>query len=146
MSQAAVNSDLENLTKWLVANRLSLNVAKTEFILIGSKSMLKKTCYSHPNVHIENKKIKQVYECKTLEVTIDQPWKSNTKNICKKICSGIDLCYLSSQTLQYVSKETLISIYYALVCPYFDYEMFLVKHNRKDFKNYKIKLLQLYWV
>ena len=35
--QAAVNSDWENLRKWLVANRLSLNVAKTEFILIGSK-------------------------------------------------------------------------------------------------------------
>ena len=37
--QAAVNSDLENLRKWLVANRLSLNVAKTEFILIGSEPM-----------------------------------------------------------------------------------------------------------
>ena len=120
--QAAINSDLENLRKWLVANRLSLNVAKTEFILIGSKSMLK---YSHPTFHIENKKIKQVYGCKTLGVTINQhlPWKSNTKNICKKICSGINLCYSSSQTLQYVGKETLISIYYALVRPYFDYEM-----------------------
>ena len=95
--------------------------------------MLKKPCYSHPNVHIENKKIKQVYQCKTLGVTIDQhlPWKSNTKNICKKICSGIDLCYSTSQTLQYVSKETLISIYYAFVRSYFDYEIFLVKHNRR---------------
>ena len=27
--QAAVNSDVENLRKWLVANKLSLNVAKT---------------------------------------------------------------------------------------------------------------------
>ena len=33
----AVNSDLENLRKWLIANKLSLNVAKTEFMLIGSK-------------------------------------------------------------------------------------------------------------
>ena len=39
--EAAVNSDLENLRKWLIANKLSLNVAKTEFILIGSKSMIK---------------------------------------------------------------------------------------------------------
>ena len=27
-----VNSDLENLRKWLTANKLSLNVAKTEFM------------------------------------------------------------------------------------------------------------------
>ena len=40
--EAAVNSDLENLRKWLIANKLSLNVAKTEFILIGSKSTIKK--------------------------------------------------------------------------------------------------------
>ena len=39
--QAAVNSDLENLRKWLVANKLSLNVAKTKFILIGLKQIIK---------------------------------------------------------------------------------------------------------
>ena len=70
--EAAVNSDLENLRKWLIANKLSLNVAKTEFILIGSKSMINNISNSHPNVFIENKQIKQVYECKTLGVKIDQ--------------------------------------------------------------------------
>ena len=33
--EAGVNSELENLRKWLIANKLSLNVAKTEFMLIG---------------------------------------------------------------------------------------------------------------
>jgi hypothetical protein len=28
--EAATNSDLKNLRKWLIANKLSLNVAKTE--------------------------------------------------------------------------------------------------------------------
>ena len=59
--EAAVNSDLENLRKWLIANKLSLNVAKTEFIIIGSKSMTKNISNPHPNVFIENKQIKQVY-------------------------------------------------------------------------------------
>jgi hypothetical protein len=40
--ETAVNSDLENLRKWLIANKLSLNVAKTEFMLIGSKEMTEK--------------------------------------------------------------------------------------------------------
>ena len=29
--EIAMNSDLENLRKWLIANKLSLNVAKTAF-------------------------------------------------------------------------------------------------------------------
>ena len=89
--EAAVNSDLENLRKWLITNKLSLNVAKTEFILIGSKSMIKSISNSHPNVFIENKQIKQVYECKTLGVQIDQhlSWKGNTDEICKKVTAGI---------------------------------------------------------
>ena len=50
--ETAVNSDLENLRKWLIANKLSLNVAKTEFMLIGSKTMIKKNSDSRLNVFI----------------------------------------------------------------------------------------------
>ena len=68
--EAAVNSDLENLRIWLMANKLSINVAKTEFLLIGSKQMLKTTSNRHPKVKIENEHIKQVFECKTQGVTV----------------------------------------------------------------------------
>ena len=34
--EIAMNSDLEDLRKWLIAKKLSPNVAKTEFVLIGS--------------------------------------------------------------------------------------------------------------
>ena len=37
----AVNSDPENLGKWLIANRLTLNVAKTEFMLIEQNNAAK---------------------------------------------------------------------------------------------------------
>ena len=39
--EIAANSDLENLRHWLIANKDSLNVAKTEFMLIGSPQMLR---------------------------------------------------------------------------------------------------------
>ena len=118
--EAAVNSDLENLRKWLIANKLSLNVAKTEFILIGSKSMMKNISNSHPNVFIENKQIKQVYECKTLRVKIDQhlSWKGNTDEICKKVTAGISAI---RRIRPFVAQDTLILIYNAIVPPYFDY-------------------------
>ena len=43
-----MNSELKNLHQWLLANRLSLNVAKTEFMIIGSRRRL----LVHDNEHI----------------------------------------------------------------------------------------------
>ena len=118
--ETAVNSDLEKLRKWLIANKLSLNVAKTEFMLIGSKQMIKNISNLQLNVKIENESIKQVYESKTLGVTIDQhlSWKTNTENICKKITSGISAL---RRLKEFADKQTLLSVYNAIVRPYFDY-------------------------
>ena len=41
-----------------------LNVAKTEFMLIGSKQMIKNISHLQLNVVIENKPVKHVIECK----------------------------------------------------------------------------------
>ena len=35
--QNVINSELKNLNSWLIANRLSLNITKTEFMIIGSR-------------------------------------------------------------------------------------------------------------
>jgi hypothetical protein len=118
--QNAVNSDLESLRQWLIANKLSLNVAKTEYILIGSKSMIEKNSRAQPDIVIYNKPIKQVQECKTLGVKIDQhlSWKSNTDNVCKKITSGISAL---RRLKEFSDKDTLISAYYSIVRRYLSY-------------------------
>ena len=105
-----MNSDLEDLRKWLIANKLSLNVAKTEFILIGSKPMLTQISNEHPKVSIGNKSIKQAKQCKMLGVEIDQhlTWKSNTENICKKANSGI---FALRSLKPFFDKDTLLSVY-----------------------------------
>ena len=116
----AVNSDLENLRKLLIANKLSLNVAKTEFILIGSKPMIKGTADFHLNIKIDNKPIKQTQEFKSLGVIIDQylSWNSNTENICKKVTAGISAL---RRVKDLADRETLFSVYNALIYPYFKY-------------------------
>ena len=118
--ESAVNSDLENLRKWLIANKLSLNVAKTEFILIGSKPMIKGTADFHLNIKIDNKPIKQIQECKSLGVIIDQylSWNSNTENICKKVTAGISAL---RRLKDFADRETLLFVYNALIYPYFKY-------------------------
>ena len=104
----------------IIANKLSLNVAKTEFMLIGSKQMIKSISNLQLNVKIENESIKQVYESKTLGVTIDQnlSWRTNTENICKKITSRISAL---GRLKEFADKQTLLSVYNAIVRPYFDY-------------------------
>ena len=82
--------------------------------------MLNKISDSKPNIKIDNKEIKQVYECKTLGITDDQhlSWKSNTDIICKKITAGISAI---RRIKPFAEKETLISIYNAIVWLYFNY-------------------------
>ena len=119
--EIAVNSELENLRNWLTANKLSLNVAKTEFMLIGFPQMIRNVSNSQPVNLIENKQIKQVNVSKTVGTTIDHhlTWKPNTENICKKITSGISALRRVKPFI--TERNTLISIYNALVHPYFNY-------------------------
>ena len=66
--QAAVNSDSENLRKWLISNKLSLNVAKTEFMLIGSKSMIKRSLILNQMFSLTiNKKLSEYMNAKLLD-------------------------------------------------------------------------------
>ena len=53
--------------------------------------MLKKASAEQLKIHIQNKPIKQVFQCKTLGVTLDENlcWKGNADALCKKISSGI---------------------------------------------------------
>jgi len=38
--EASLNQDLSNINRWLIANNLTLNMTKTEFMLIGSRQKL----------------------------------------------------------------------------------------------------------
>jgi hypothetical protein len=53
-------------------------------------------------------------------VTVDENlcWKSNTDTMCKNILSGI---YALKSIKEYVDKKTLVSVYNAIIQPYFSY-------------------------
>ena len=82
--------------------------------------MLKKASAEQLKIHIQNKPIKQVFQCKTLGVTLDENlcWKANTDALCKKISSGI---YALNHIKEHVDKKTLLSVYNAIIQPYFSY-------------------------
>ena len=95
-----------------------MNVAKTEYQLIGTKQNLKTVLDQKPNIHILDSPIKQVFQ--TLGVILDEnlSWKSNTDAICKKISLGI--CALKIMR-DFVDRKTLISANNAIIHPNFTY-------------------------
>jgi hypothetical protein len=64
-----MNHDLANVK--LIANKLTLNKSKLEFILIGSRQRLR-TFEKSPSLVIDGASLKRVSNCKSLSVTIDE--------------------------------------------------------------------------
>ena len=52
-------SDLKYIDRWLKANKLSLNVAETEFMVISSRQKLQSLNDYTMNIHIDGVPIKQ---------------------------------------------------------------------------------------
>jgi len=63
-----MNNELRNLNLWLLANKFSLNIAKTEFKLIGSLQRLRLQSNQQIEIQIEGKNISQVEKTKSLGV------------------------------------------------------------------------------
>ena len=68
--QLNLNHDLGNLNKWLISNKLTLNTAKTEFMLIGSRQKLSNLS-SQPELSIDNAPIEKVTSVTSLGIFID---------------------------------------------------------------------------
>ena len=88
--ELAMNNDLARIKEWLLANKLSLNVAKTEFMLIGSDYKIS-NLVTQPIIKIDQTKIKQVFKSRVLGVDIDNKlkWTNHIDIVAKKVSSGI---------------------------------------------------------
>ena len=114
-----MNNDLLCVHTWLLANKLSLNSSKTEFILISLNHRLKNLT-NQPNIKIDQDKIKQVHHSRLLGVEVDEKlsWNKHVESVAKKATSGVGTL---RRIRDFVRRETLISIYNALVRPHFEY-------------------------
>ena len=85
-----VNFELSNLQRWLIANRLSLNIAKTEFMVIGPNQRIHALSKNQIDIEIDRKSIKKVEEAKSLGLFIDEhlSWTKHIEEISKKISSA----------------------------------------------------------
>ena len=55
-----MNSELKNLNDWLITNKLSLNITKTEFMIIGSRQRVNASQDSI-DIRIDDREVKRVH-------------------------------------------------------------------------------------
>ena len=117
--ELAMNIDLACIKEWLLANKLSLNVAKTEFMLIGSDYKIN-NLVTWPIIKIDQTKIKQVFKSRVLGVDIDNKlkWTNHIDIVAKRVFSGIGAM---RRIRDLVDRDTIIPVYNVLIRPHFGY-------------------------
>ena len=118
-----VNEDLGYLKSWLNANKLSLNVTKTQSLVIGGRKRLndmEKVEGVKPLFNVGEETVSIIKQAKYLGVMVDQHlnWKEHISTIKKKVSRGIGMLKYSKK---YLPLLTIQSMYKSLVEPYFRY-------------------------
>ena len=111
-----LNEELKEISIWLKANKLSLNIKKTHFMIFSSKNK------AHPNVYIniDGEHISENSKTKFLGVIIDNKlcWTDHILHISGKIARGIGVIL---KARKYLMKDSLVTLYYSFVYPYLIY-------------------------
>ena len=117
--ECSLNSDLIAVHNWLKANKLSCNTSKTSYMTIGSRQNLANAKFM--NLELDDRPIEHKPSTKLLGVHIDEmlTWDNQIKHISSKVSNGLRMLYLARKLTD--NQETLKTIYYSLVQPYFDY-------------------------
>ena len=112
-----VNTELQKLSCWFQANKLSINVKKSNYILFKTSQNRQKLDL---DFSINDTKIDRVTETLFLGVIIDEclTWKPHLQNLTRKISKSLGIIYKSSFCL---NKNSLCTLYYTLVYPYLYY-------------------------
>ena len=69
--EASLNQDLSNINRWLISNKLTLNMTKTEFMLIRSRQKLNSVS-AIPALEINETQLNRANFTKSLGVLIDE--------------------------------------------------------------------------
>ena len=107
-----VNTELTNVSTWFRANKLSLNVKKTNFMVFHSK--FKKYSSNSLNIMLNGHPLEEVNKTKFLGVIIDNTlsWNFHIDHICSKISKNF---YLLAKARKIVNTSVLCNLYYSFI-------------------------------
>ena len=113
-----MTDQMKRVTDWLKINMLTLNVSKTNYMIMCSRG--KMIADTECKIEIDGKIIERVAQCKFLGLIVDDKltWKCHIDYICGKVSKLIGILIRARKILPICS---LITLYNALLSPYFTY-------------------------
>ena len=114
-----LNVELEKVSQWPYANKLSLNIEKTSFVVFHS---LQRRIVHKLNLSISNMSVKSDNQVKYLGLIFDSNlnWKPYLHELSKKISRGIGVL---SKIRYHVNRNILLQLYYSLIYPFLAYSI-----------------------
>ena len=121
-----INSELPAIYEWLCANKLTLNLSKTKYLVFQPRQKLNYNLY--PPLKLADQDLEHSFTVKYLGLIIDcsLSWHDHIDYIGIKISKSINII---AKLKPYITRQSLISIYYALVYPYLTYGCVLRGNN-----------------
>ena len=136
--EAVLNKDLHVISNWFKLNKLSLNVAKTNYMIFKNK--YSPNANINVNISIDNNQLDQVKTTKFLGILIDDNlnWRSHTTHVCNIISKYNGII---RKVKQFLPSESLSTLYNTLVYPYINYCAIIWADNNNSHRD-SILLLQ----
>ena len=135
-----MKKELAHLEEWFQANKLTINVANTKFILFGSRERLANTIHTRLEHELFLKlgsKIDRVSHMKFRSLVLDEnlTWSFHIDSISRKISKSIGIIY---RARHYLSLDILKNLYYSFIYSHISYGIFIWGSN------YETKLLPIH--
>jgi hypothetical protein len=130
-----INKDLNSLEDWFKANKLSLNISKTHYMIFPGQP----TKHENLSLKINNEIINQVHKVKFLGMIIDEnlTWQEHINYCSNKMSSGL---YALNSSKHLLTKEHLKTLYYSLTHSYLNYGLLLWgSSNKRHISKLEIK-------
>ena len=110
----ALNEDLCYVNEWLIDNKLSLNVSKSEVMIMGSRHKVSNIDRNDVNVNVNGLRLQYVNTCKHDKLT----WHDQIDKVRKQVLFG---SYMLRKASYFIPSHTLKMLYNSIVAPHFDY-------------------------
>ena len=111
-----INYELSKISTWLKANKLSLNVNKSKFMVFCTPQKKIRL----PTLHIDGSELECVEELNFLGITIDKylNWKSHINKLANKLSKSLDIM---NKLKNMLPKNTMLAIYNSLILLHINY-------------------------
>lgn len=137
LSSLKINNALQDVSHWLKANKLSLNVKKTKFMIFHHPNKQ----YVSPILKINDTIIERVKSFNFLGLTIDEnlTWKAHLNKVVTKLSKA---CGALNRLKHFLPTDIKKMIYNALILPHLNYNVMIWGHKLNKITNIQKRALR----